>query len=132
MNGVKVLPVPAGGWAAHPVGHTWGVLLPVKTVSEANQREHWAPKAKRAKTHRRTAAALCPRATLPAVVTLTRYSAGTLDDDNLRGALKAVRDGIADALGVADNDPLISFRYQQAPAKRGEYAVHVAIEEHTP
>ena len=70
------------------------------------------------------------KATLPAVVTLTRYSAGTLDDDNLRGALKAVRDGIADALGVPDNDPRIYFAYGQASSPRGSYAVHVRIEEH--
>lgn len=91
------------------------VWLPVATVSEANGRDHWAVKGKRAKRQRLAAKLLCPRATLPATVRLTRLSRGRLDDDNLRGALKAVRDGIADAFGVADNDPRLRFEYDQAP-----------------
>ena len=75
--------------------------VPVRTVSEANGRDHWRVKAKRTKQHRRWAAALCPRHALPCVVTMTRLSAGELDDDNLRSALKAVRDGIADAPGAS-------------------------------
>jgi len=91
------------------------VWLPVQTVSEANQREHWSKKAKRAKRQRHAALLLAPRHSLPAVVRLTRLSRSRLDDDNLRGALKAVRDGVADAFGVADNDPRLRFEYDQAP-----------------
>lgn len=91
------------------------VWLPVQTVSESNGREHWAVKAKRTKRQRLAAKLLCPKAELPAVVRLTRLSRGRLDDDNLRGALKAVRDGIADAFGVPDNDPRLRFEYDQAP-----------------
>lgn len=105
------------------------VWLPLRTVSEMNVRTHWATRAKRTKTARRTAAALCPAASLPCAVYLTRYSAGTLDDDNLRSALKAVRDGIADKLGVPDNDPRVEWHYEQAKCKRGAYDVHVLIEE---
>lgn len=36
------------------------------------------------------------------VVELVRVGRGLLDDDNLRAALKSLRDGIADALGVND------------------------------
>lgn len=50
---------------------------------------------------------------LPCVVRLTRLSPGTLDDDNLRGALKAVRDGVADRLGVDDRDPRVTWEYAQ-------------------
>lgn len=101
--------------------------VPVRTVSEANGRDHWRVKAKRTKQHRRWAAALCPRHALPCVVTMTRLSAGELDDDNLRSALKAVRDGIADALGVDDRDPRVRWEYGQAKCKRGEFGVRVTI-----
>lgn len=93
------------------------VWLPVATVSEANGRDHWAVKGKRARKQRTCARLLCQSIsfTLPATVRLTRLSRGRLDDDNLRGALKAVRDGIADAFGVPDNDPRLRFEYDQAP-----------------
>lgn len=91
------------------------VWLPVQTVSEANGRDHWSVKAKRTRKHRTAARLLTPKADLPAAVRLTRLSSGRLDDDNLRGALKAVRDGIADAFGVADNDPRLTWEYAQAP-----------------
>lgn len=91
------------------------VWLPVTTVSEANGRDHWSKKAKRTRRNRTCARLLCPKAELPTVIKLTRLSSGRLDDDNLRGALKAVRDGIADAFGVPDNDPRLRFEYDQAP-----------------
>lgn len=62
------------------------------------------------------------------VVKLTRYSCGTLDDDNLRGSLKSVRDGVADALGIADNDGRVRWEYAQEKCKRGAYCVRVQIE----
>jgi hypothetical protein len=68
------------------------------------------------------------RMALPAVVTMTRISAGTLDDDNLQPALKAIRDGIADAFGVKDNDPRIEWQYAQERGKPRDYAVRIRIE----
>jgi hypothetical protein len=104
-------------------------VLPLRTVSEANGREHWARKAKRVKTQRRMAWALVPPGIpLPAVVTLSRVAPRVLDDDNLRPALKAVRDGVADRLGIHDNDPRVDWRYSQARGKPHEYAVLVLIE----
>lgn len=103
------------------------VMLPIKTISEMNARCHWAARASRAKRQRRVAWTLTPQHPLPVVVTLTRYSAGTLDDDNLRSALKAVRDGIAERLGVPDNDPRVEWRYAQAKAKRGDFGVQVRL-----
>lgn len=108
------------------------VTLPVRTVSEANTRGHWATRSRRVKAHR-TAAHLALRSrvrdlTLPAVVVLTRCapSAG-LDDDNLRSALKAVRDGVADALGVDDRDPRVRWEYRQERAPRGRWSVAVRV-----
>lgn len=105
--------------------------IPIHTVSEANQREHWAPKAKRV-AHQRAIARLMtqqhasalPR--YPLVVTLTRVAPRPLDsDDNLNGSMKAIRDGIADAMGIKDNDPRVSWRYAQEKGPPHWYAVRV-------
>jgi hypothetical protein len=56
---------------------------------------------------------------LPVVVTLTRIGR-ELDDDNLRGSLKGIRDQVADQLGVrSDRDPRITWRYAQQPGPSG-------------
>lgn len=65
----------------------------------------------------------------PITVTITRHSAGELDGDNLQGGVKAVRDGIADWLGVPDNDPRVTWLYAQAPAAPKQYAVVVDVRE---
>lgn len=105
--------------------------LPLRTVSALNMREHWAAKARRVKDERSTAFYLCRKFArdvgVPCIVTMTRRSPGTLDDDNLRGALKGVRDGIADALGIDDRDPRVQWHYQQQ--KAGHHAVLVRISE---
>lgn len=89
------------------------VTLPAGTVSESNRRDHWRVRAKRAKRQRQLARTLCPLVPLPATVRLVRLSPSALDDDNLRGALKAVRDGVADRLGVDDRDPRVTWEYAQ-------------------
>lgn len=97
------------------------ITLPIRTVSEANQREHWARKATRVKRQRTIARMACNLklshldvSKTPLLVTLARVSPRKLDDDNLRGALKAVRDGVADALGTDDGGHgRITWEYQQ-------------------
>lgn len=109
--------------------------IPVKTVNEANgSHGHWRVKATRRKSQRRSAYARCmcadgfrPIKPLQCVVTMSRQSAGILDDDNLRVSLKAIRDGIADAFGIADNDTRIEWRYAQEKCKRGTYGVRITI-----
>jgi hypothetical protein len=61
------------------------------------------------------------------VVRLTRIAPRQLDDDNLRGSLKAARDGVADWLGVPDNDPRIRWDYAQEKGKPKTYAVRVDV-----
>lgn len=56
---------------------------------------------------------------LPVVVTLTRVAPRALDDDNLAYSFKAIRDGVADGLGVRDNDPRVSWRYEQRKSAKG-------------
>ena len=108
------------------------IELPIRTVSEANQREHWGKRAARAKKQRSlTEARLfvefgkapkCP----PDCITLTRIAPRSLDSDNLAGSFKAVRDGIQDWCGVNDRD--LVFVYAQRRGKPGEYAVEIAME----
>lgn len=100
------------------------ITLPIRAVSTLNMREHWGAKARRAKAHRRATLAV-PTMPVPCTVTLVRLGKRRLDGDNLQGALKAVRDGVADRLGVDDADPRVRWEYGQEIAKG--YAVRVEI-----
>ncbi|HET9554380.1 MAG TPA: hypothetical protein VFP50_15565 [Anaeromyxobacteraceae bacterium] len=111
--------------------------LPVQLVSAANLREHWSARRRRVKAHRDGAALLVRMALRrvgapppPYLVTLTRVigpRGRELDDDNLRSALKAVRDGIAEALGVDDGDrSAVVWNY--APEERGRWGARIRIE----
>lgn len=52
-----------------------------------------------------------------------------LDDDGNVTSLKAVRDGVADALGMkSDRDPRVTWRYAQRKGAVREYAVEIKIE----
>lgn len=111
------------------------VILPIRTVSEANMREYWHAKAKRAKTQRLFARLAVQsemnRTGLHSVqpggtsITLTRIGKRMLDCDNLARALKAVRDGVADALGIDDGDKRLVWVYGQEVGK--EYGVRIEI-----
>ena len=126
-------------------------VLPIQTKSLANLRWHWARKAKLAaeqrgivllalrglcRPFRLPEAVRAPKArpggrSVPAMalleVTLTRIAPRELDDDNLRGALKSVRDGVADCLGVDDRDKRVAWLYEQRRGRPKEYAVSVQI-----
>jgi len=87
-----------------------------KTRRVKQQREdtHWALKAIR-------------RPQFPCVVLMTRIapSSGLDAHDNLKGSQKACVDGVADWLGIRDNDPRVEWRYSQ---ERGpDYAVRVTV-----
>lgn len=122
--------------------------VPIRTVSALNMREHWAKKAKRVKQERNVTAiaayaqdwsrdggppigeySLKAEAGESLSVTLTRIAPRQLDDDNLRGALKGVRDEVAAMLGVDDRDPVVRWQYAQRKGKPKEWAVEVRIEE---
>lgn len=110
--------------------------LPIKTVGGLNAREHWRKRAARVKNERQAAkfgafSVLFGADPRPCIVTMVRLSPGMLDDDNLQGALKGIRDGIADAIGVDDRVPTIEWRYGQAKCKRGQFGVFVKIESNS-
>jgi hypothetical protein len=121
--------------------------LPVATVSEANRASHesWHVRCSRAKTQRGTAKllALVHRNGLaalhrPLTIVLTRIAPRSLDTDNLAAALKAVRDGLTDALRDAmpkkdrpknDSDGL-HWLYAQHPPDEEQLGVGVRIYQH--
>jgi crossover junction endodeoxyribonuclease RusA len=110
--------------------HRIAFEMPYLLPSAANLREHWRRRAARVRSERATTAAAArawdaPRVPFPLVVTITRVAPRMLDSDNSASAAKAVRDGIADALGVDDSNPLVLWRYSQ---EKGRPAVRVEIE----
>lgn len=115
------------------------VVIPLRTRSTLNQREHWAKRARRTKRERGVVG-LMLRAELgrvvwldddggAVVVQLKRIAPRKLDDDNLRGALKAVRDEVAAFLGVDDGDARVEWAYDQARGAAHEYGVEIRFEE---
>ncbi len=62
----------------------------------------------------------------PLVVTITRIGPVKLDDDNLQGACKYVRDEIARAVGLDDGSDLYTWVYYQ---RTGKYGVEVEVTE---
>ena len=109
------------------------VTLPTHLPSRANERVHWAKRQKRSR-FQRDMAYLCTREALnhkerprlPITVTLTRISPRLLDDDNLRGAFKSIRDGIADLFKVADSPSgPITWRYTQLKGKPARVTIEI-------
>jgi hypothetical protein len=117
----------------------------LRLVSEANSHTHWRSRQQRARMQRETARAHVlskvmgarPQswstawsldAATPLRVTITRIAPRRLDSDNAVGSAKAVRDGIADAFRVDDNDPRIEWVVCQSAGGAKEYAVNIRIE----
>ncbi len=98
--------------------------IPLRTVSETNQREHHFARHRRRAGQRHDARAFTLRALsgirweLPLEITLTRVGPTKgLDSDNLPSSCKGLRDGIADALMVDDGDARLTWVYAQRRAK---------------
>ena len=115
------------------------LMLPIKTVSEANKtNEHWSKKHKRHK-HQKALIYyhLKSRQTiisLPCHITLTRIAPRKLDDaDNLPSAFKWIKDAICDYItpglqaGRADDNPNIHFSFDQKKGKPKEYSILIQI-----
>lgn len=106
------------------------IAIPLRTSNGLNGREHHMARARRVRAEREAVHWMLhgrPKPELPCVVTLTRVAPSiALDDDNLSGALKAVRDQVALWLGVDDRDRQ-TVRYEYAQA-RGSWGVQIAFE----
>lgn len=123
--------------------------MPLKTVSEANRsrKDNWRVKTTRIKQQRATtrmyfmAAINSSRISHPTTpgkmigngaagriqVYLKRYGVGTLDDDNLASAFKAIRDELAAVIGVDDGNPIYKWNYSQVKCSYKDIGVHVSI-----
>lgn len=111
------------------------VTVPMRTSRGLNEREHFAVRAKRTeREHEEVGWHLVRHARqhgkpkVPCSVLLTRMAPSNgLDDDNLVGALKGVRDAVAKFLGVDDKDRMqVRYRYAQ---RRGPWAVLIEFGE---
>lgn len=111
--------------------------FPIETKSEANLREHWTKKASRAKKQRADTYYCCIKEFGPHIkldknikirVYLDRRASRKLDDDNLASAFKAVRDGVADYLGIDDGDERISWIYDQGKHNICAFHITIAVE----
>jgi hypothetical protein len=94
-------------------------------------REHWRNRQRRAKDHHLIVRAmLWPhtpwRIDKPVVVTITRIGPRKLDDDNLAGSGKHVRDAVASCFDRDDADTFFAWQYEQ---QKGDYGVRIRIEE---
>jgi hypothetical protein len=110
------------------------VDIPVRIISEANSRQHWRKAAARKRVHRMTARTILQMHARPMgeteqfTITLTRVAPRKLDDDNLASGFKAVRDGVADWLGIDDGSPRIQWVYRQHKGDAGHYTAWVKVE----
>lgn len=109
----------------------------IKTVSEANQREHWRTKHGRKKSQQSDFHLLWrgygrqgkPVVLQGSTVIFTRYSCKELDQDNLAGAFKHVQDQLARELGIDDGDGSVKWRYEQQRISKREHYFTVEIQE---
>lgn len=111
--------------------HIVCVRIPVRLVSEANTREVWQAKSRRAKAQRQAARKAMGGDVKgpppPYVIEIIRIGPRKLDSDNLAGSAKAVRDGVAEWLGIDDGDERLTWLYGQRSEGAGVYACEVAI-----
>jgi hypothetical protein len=114
----------------------WAVTLypACRVVTEANTHEHWRTKARRFESQWDAIDAVWYESPLTGppiwvhvrgvVVTLTHVGA-RMDDDNLAGAFKAVRDAVAEFMGRDDGSSWFTWKYEQRPGQPG---VEIRIE----
>ena len=120
------------------------IFLPINTVSRSNVRMNRFVLAKRTKSEREAAMLItrdgvssCGLPTGKQIrgISMVRYGVRLLDTGNLPGSMKAVQDGVCDALGI-DDGPWqrtgIRWSYDQKRVKRENAGVEVTIESEEP
>lgn len=110
------------------------IPLDAPLVSEANARGHTIAKAGRVASQRASTAAVLrvlvgDPPTGPVRVVITRRAKRKLDSDNIHGACKSRRDGVADWMGINDRDPRVEWVVAQ---EIGDPAVRIEIVPTTP
>ncbi len=130
---VSVGPVPYPPRSLVPVRRVGVLIHGLRTVSTANAREHWRARAERSRNERAAVRAHFQHEQIAplefgetCVVKLTRIGPARMDSDNVIGSFKAIRDQVADCLGVDDGDEAtIVFKYAR---EKGEFAVRIELE----
>ena len=107
------------------------ITIPIRTAPGQNVREHHHVRAKRVRSERNAVAWMLKRVErppLPCSVRLTRIAPSNgMDDDNLAGSVKSVRDQIAEWLGVDDKHrDQVRYVYAQC---RGPWSVGIEFGE---
>lgn len=118
---------------------TTTITIPIdgmKLGAALNARVHWTRRAARAKRERAVVAVALrsqwfpdvETASPPTTCTLARIAPRMLDDDNLAGAFKSIRDEVAAFFGV-DDGPRgpIAWRYEQRREAPKQYAVEIRL-----
>jgi len=116
------------------VGGSGVIVLPwpPKELSP-NARVHWAKKSKAAKQYRAECFLLTKKAGIAApladeilfALEFVPPDRRKRDDDNLLASCKALRDGVADALGIDDNRFITQLRISRETVKGGEVRVRI-------
>lgn len=107
------------------------LIVPIKTGTGLNAREHFRARALRVRAERWAVAYLLTqqhKPDMPCSVRITRIAPSNgLDDDNLAGSLKAIRDEIAHWLGIDDKRrDIVRYVYAQ---QRGPWGVGIEFGE---
>lgn len=113
------------------------ISISLKTSPGMNAREHFRVRAKRVKAEREAVAWMLkamPKPAIPCSVLLTRVAPSNgLDDDNLAGSLKSVRDEVARWLGVDDRDRMtVRYRYAQKRGAQKQWEVRIEFGDPVP
>jgi len=112
------------------------VEIPMRLSNPLNgSHGHWAVEARLRKQQRSSvgiimAAQLASARIMPPCrVTVTRIAPRALDrHDGLPASAKAVVDGVADAMGIRDDDTRVEWRIEQRKGKPREYACEIRVE----
>jgi hypothetical protein len=111
-------------------------MLPLRPINAMNVREHWSKRAARAQKQRRDTyyglLSIKPSPQPPGrlEVTMTRLYPPTgrpMDSDGIAASFKAIRDGIADWLGIDDGSARVEWKYRQE--KHAIFAIRVQIND---
>lgn len=108
------------------------LTLPIKLISEANQREHWAAKHKRKKEQQHGVNVEWKRFVkqlihLPCKIRFTRIGPRSLDSDNLAGSCKHVQDAVSKLIGIDDGSGLIYWAYTQEVVGELRYGLRIEV-----